>query len=165
MKALDHLARFIKATSDEEHHEVGVYAVENAADLAKAFGVTQATFTSGIAKVEDDAELAGRLLDEIKRLKRTRRDLRAADRARAAQESADLIGSVATWEGDRVHLDLVSLLASSLTRTHEALVFVSDAFKVAIPMKLLHALARLSAWISRPTWVSRGCTSGGGPEG
>ena len=143
-KALDDLRRFVTAKdTDEERHEVRAYVREHTVDLAAAFGVSADTFTAGVANVDDDARLTRRLMVEIKRAQRERRDLRVSDRARAAQESADTLGSFALWTGDRAEVDVVSLLAACLTRRDDVLVFSCETFTVAVPMSRLFDLARL----------------------
>ena len=144
MKILRDLRRFVLAKdNDDERHEVRSYILENADSIASAFGVTTEAIKLGLDRVEDDAALARRLLTEIKRAQADGRQRRTEDRANTAQTSADVLASVARWHGDAAHFDLLSVLASVLTRSQDLLVFTSDAFTVAIFMAPLIKLARL----------------------
>jgi hypothetical protein len=144
MRTLQNLARFIRAKdTDEERHEIREYVTTYAADLAEAFGMPEDTFTAGIVTETDDARLARRLLFGVKTAQKERRDHRAAARIATAQASADVLGSVAVWEGDRASIDVMSVLASCLTCRSGVLIFTCDAFTVSIPMSCLFDLVRL----------------------
>lgn len=163
---LQGLARFVRAKDvDGEREEIRAYVLANAADLAEAFGISEDTFRAGIERVDDDARLAARLLAEVKRAAKENRTARAAERVRTAQESADTLGSFASWAGDAAHVDVVSLLASVLTSRADSIVFMADAFTVSIPMDRLFDLARLErfdllAWVDAKglhvRWASGG---------
>lgn len=119
------------------------YVIENAADLADAFGVTEPAFVAGIARELDDARLARRLLAEAKRAGRENRGVRTAQRIRSAQGAADALGRLAEWEGDRATVEILSLLASALTTRSDVLVFEAGTFRISIPMARLFELRRL----------------------
>jgi hypothetical protein len=143
-KPLRDLKRFIGAKNNEdERAEIRACALENAAELAVALGVACDSFRAAVAGVEDDEKLASALLGMIKRAERDRLAERVEARALAAQQSADLLGSVAQWEGNAAGVDILSLFASALTRRGEMLVFRSDAFAVAVHMAPLMALANV----------------------
>jgi hypothetical protein len=142
MKALQNLVRIAKDT-ETELGEVRDYATMNSAELADAFGVSEAAFTCGIASEPDDAKLARRLFAEAKRAGRETRAARTAQRTRSAQEAADALGGTAQWEDAHAKVDVRSLLGSALTTRGDALVFESATFTVAIPMQRLFELARL----------------------
>jgi hypothetical protein len=140
---LQNLRRFVVAKNNEEERgEIREYVLAHAPDLAEALNVSVASFEVVVSSV-DDARLAHRLVDEITRANRDHRSARAAERARAAQQSADIIGRTAKWEGDRANVDVRDLLASALTHRHDALVFACDAFTICIPMAPLFDIARL----------------------
>ncbi len=144
MKILRDLRRFVLAKdNDDERHEIRSYVVEHIDSIATAFGVTIEAIGLGLDKEEDDAALARRLLAEVKRLQASGRELRVERRAQASQSSAEVLASVALWNGDAAHFDLISVLASVLTRPQDLLVFTSDAFTVAIFMAPLMNLSRL----------------------
>lgn len=144
MRALQNLARFIRAKDTaDERQEIREYATVQAAELADAFGLTVSAFYAGIEGEADDARLAQRLLSEVKRATAERRDAKISDRVRAAQGSADVLGSIARWDGDRAVLDVVSLLASALTRRDDVLTFSCESFAVSIPMGPLFDVLRL----------------------
>src|SRR5689334_21933193 len=66
MKALNDLRRFINTkNNDFEREEIRAYLLENAVDLALAFGVSLQAFQEAITKVDDDVELSIRVLDGI----------------------------------------------------------------------------------------------------
>ena len=144
MKALQQLRRFILANShSEEAHEIREYVVKNIEDLSRDFCVTTSRLEGALASVADDSSLACRLLETIRKAEAMQRDLRKVARAKAAQASAEALGSMARWEGDRVEVDLVSLLASSLSKRNDLLVFTTDEFTVGVYQAPLFDLARL----------------------
>ena len=144
MKALNQLRRFILAKSNsEEQHEIREYVRENLAELARDFCVTTGTIESALDCVPDDSSLACKLLETIRRSEAIQRAHRKEARAKAAQASADALASMATWDGERIHVDMISLLSSSLTKRNDLLVFASDDFTVGVYMAPLFDLAKL----------------------
>jgi hypothetical protein len=145
MKALRDLRRFILAKSNaEEQHEIREYVQENLCELARDFCVTTDTVAKALEDVQDDASLAVRMLETIRRSEAKQRDLRKVGRSKAAQASAEALASMARWEGEHVHVDIVSLLSSALTKRTDLLVFTSDQFSsVGIYMAPLFDLAKL----------------------
>ena len=138
------LRRFILAKCNaEEQSEIREYVAENICELARDFCVTTGTITSALENVQDDASLAVRLLETIRRAESLQREQRKINRAKAAQASADALASMARWDGEKVHVDMVSLLASTLTRRNDLLVFTSDDFTTAVYMSPLFDLAKL----------------------
>ena len=150
MQPIDALRRFILAKEDENApEEVRAYANENATDIAGALGVSADTLRAGIAGVEDDAQLARRLLAEIDRARNEGREAKTRDRAARAQEAADAVGASTHWRDESAEIDLSALLASALTSRDDLLVFASDAFTVAVRMRPLfrfRQLRRRDAW-------------------
>lgn len=143
-KALQGLKRFVAAKNNEdERAEIRAYVNDNADDLANAFAVTREKFLSAVAKVEDDEKLASLLLGSIKQAFSDGRGAKVEARNASAQQSADVLGSAVQWEGNAASVDVVSLLASVLTRRGDVLVFACDAFSVAVYMDPLIALAKL----------------------
>jgi len=144
MKALNHLRRFILAKSNaDEQHEIREYVRENLAELARDFCVTTGTVETALDCVPDDSSLACKLLETIRRSEALQREHRKEARAKAAQASADALASMAQWEGDKLHVDMVSLLSSTLTKRNDLLVFTSDTFTVGVYMAPLFDLAKL----------------------
>lgn len=144
MKALNHLRRFILAKSNsEEHHEIREYVTENIHELARAFCVTTGTIQGALDNTPDDSSLACRLLETIRKCEALQRDSRKEERAKAAQASADALASMARWEGEKAHVDILSVLASALTKRNDLLVFTCDDFSVGIYMAPLFDLAKL----------------------
>lgn len=142
-KALRALRRFIEAKQDEaERHEIRSYVLDNLDELADSFGASSLAITDKIATITDE-DLPRLLLKEIKRVEATGRGMRAQCRAEAAQKSADLLGGTAHWTGDIAIIDIIALLATTLTRRSDQLVFTCDAFTVAIPMARLFDLSGL----------------------
>lgn len=144
MKALRNLRRFILAKcNSEEQAEIREYVKENLCDLARDFCVTTGTIVSAMDNVSDDAALAVRLLETIRRSEAMQRDLRKSSRAKAAQASADAIASMARWDGEKLHVDVASVLSSVLTQRNHLLVFTTDEFSVAVYQSPLFDLAKL----------------------
>jgi hypothetical protein len=144
MKALNDLRRFIIAKSNaEEQHEIREYVKENISELARDFCVTTGTIQSALDNVPDDSSLACRLLETIRRSEALHRDRRKEARSKAAQASADALASVARWEGDQAHVDIISVLSSALTKRNDLLVFACDDFSVGIYMAPLFDIAKL----------------------
>jgi hypothetical protein len=71
------------------------------------------------------------------------RERQTSARARAAQASAETLATFTRWDGDVAHTDILSTLASTVTRPQDLLVFVTDSFEVAIRMQTLIKLSRL----------------------
>ncbi len=144
MKALNQLRRFILAKSNaDEVHEIREYVRGNLAELAHDFCVTTGTIESALECVKDDSSLACRMLETIRRSEAIQRAHRKEARAKAAQASADALASMARWENGKLHVDMVSLLASALTKRNDLLVFASDEFTVGVYMAPLFDLAKL----------------------
>jgi hypothetical protein len=144
MKALTELRRFIMAKSDgKEIHEVREYVLENIADLARAFCVTTGTIQTALDNTPDNSSLACRLLETIRKSEALQKDRSKQARAKAAQASADALASMAQWEGDKAHVDILSVLASALTKRNDLLVFACDDFSVGIYMAPLFDIAKL----------------------
>jgi hypothetical protein len=144
MKALTALRRFILVNSNTEtQHEIRLYVQENLFDLARDFCVSTDSLTEALEKVPDDAALAVRLLETVRHSEAKQRDIKRVGRATAAQASADALASMATWDGDRIQVDLLSLLSSVLTKRQDLLIFTTDEFTVAIYQAPLCDLAKL----------------------
>jgi hypothetical protein len=144
MKALTALRKFIIANGDTENqHEIRLYIQENLYELARAFCVTTDTITQALDNVPDDSALAVRMLETIRKSEATQRDIKKVGRARAAQASADALASMATWDGERVQVDLLSLLSSVLTKRQDLLVFTCDDFTISVYQAPLFDLAKL----------------------
>lgn len=144
MKALRDLRRFIlaKCNSDEQH-EIREYVSENLCELARDFCVTTETITTALQNVQDDAALAVRLLETIRHAESQQRDQHKINRAKAAQASAEALASMARWDGEKAHVDIISLVSSALTKRNDLLVFTCDDFTVGVYMAPLFDLARL----------------------
>lgn len=144
MKALRNLRRFILAKcNSEEQHEIREYVNENLYELARDFCVTTGTIVTALENVQDDAALAVRLLETIRKAEALQRDTRKTARATAAQASADALASMVKWHGEEAHFDMASLLSSALTKRNDLLVFTTDSFTVSFYMSPLFDLARL----------------------
>jgi hypothetical protein len=144
MKALRDLRRFILAKcNSEEQHEIREYVNEHLNEVARDFCVTTGTIVTAMENVQDDAALAVRLLETIRRAETMQRDLRKTSRAKAAQASADALASTARWEGETAQVDILSLLSSMLTKRNDLLVFTCDDFTVGVYMSPLYDLAKL----------------------
>lgn len=144
MKALRNLRKFVLAKCNaEEQHEIREYVHENLHELARDFCVTTSTIITALENVSDDAALAVRLLETIRRAEAMQRDLRKNNRSKAAQASADALASMAKWQDGKVYVDLVSLLSSALTQRNHLMVFTADDFSVGVYMSPLFDLAKL----------------------
>lgn len=144
MRALRELRRFILIKSAEGNQgEVRHYILENVESLARAFHVPVRVIIDAVQGVKDDDALSTKFLETIVRAESIMRCKRKENRARSAQESAQNIGSMAKWDGDKVWVDILSLLASALTRRNDMMVFSGDGFQVRVPQSLLFDLARL----------------------
>lgn len=144
MKALRDLRRFILAKcNSEEQHEIREYVAENLYDLARAFCVSTGTIITALDNVQDDAALAVRLLETIRKAEALQRDTRKVARATAAQASVDALASMVKWHGEEAHFDMASFLSSILTKRNDLIVFTSDSFTVSFYMSPLFDLARL----------------------
>lgn len=144
--ALRFLKHFILAkNNDEERAEIRAYALDNYKEISAALGVSPHLYKDEVRRIDDDEQLAQAFLREIKLASRRRRATRVADRESAAQESADVLAGAAYWQNGCLVVDIVSLLATVLTRPRDLLVFRSDAWPdpVAIPMEPLFKLAKL----------------------
>ena len=145
MKALREFRRFILIKLAEGHPgEVRSYIIDNIARLAVVFGVPAECIVQGTELTKNDRLLATRYLEIVIRAEIMLRQSREERRARAAQESADILAATTKWKGNRAHLDMVSLLSSALTRRQDMLVFTCDGFTTAIPMALLLDLSRIA---------------------
>lgn len=144
MKALRDLRRFILAKCNcEEQHEIREYVNGNIYELARDFCVTTGTIVTALENVRDDAALAVKLLETIRRAEAMQREARKITRAKAAQATADALVSMAKWDNEKAYLDMVSLLASALTKRNDLMLFTSDSFTVGIYMAPLFDLAKL----------------------
>lgn len=141
-------------------------ALERAGETARALGMAEDTFRQWVEDLPGD-EVGSRLLLDIaeaySRTRATRRSLRLA----RAQASADVLGQAARWEGDRCLVDVVSLLASALTRPADVLVFECTPWPspVALGMDVLFEIARLEradfwAWVDPQGLHIRWATGG-----
>lgn len=144
MKALRNLRRFILAKcNSEEQSEIREYVHENLHELARDFCVTTSTIITSLENVPDDAALAVRLLETIRRAEAMQRDLRKNNRSKAAQASADALASMAKWQDGKVYVDIVSLLSAALTQRNHLMVFTADEFSIAVYQSPLFDLAKL----------------------
>jgi hypothetical protein len=156
MKTPRDLRRFILVKSAEGNHaEIRSYVVDNLDAVARAFHVPAETIMHAVDSVlRDDVDLAARLLETTRRAEDKLRKHGKEARVRAAQASADALASAVRWQGERAYVDMVSLLASVLTRRNVLLVFTCDAFTVGVHMSPLLDLAKihrvrhdLSGWV------------------
>jgi len=100
-------------------------------------------FAADVARLED-ARVRGYILSAIKAAALAHREGNAKARARAAQESADVLATVCKRRGkDGVDLDVLTLLASCLTTPKACLYVHVDGAPVAFPMAPLLASARV----------------------
>lgn len=144
MRTLRELRRFILIKSAEGNtHEVRLYIGENVESVARAFHVPVRVILDAVQGVKDDDALATKFLETIVRAESLLRTRRKENRARAARESAQNIGSVARWDGEKVWVDILCLLASALTRRNDVMIFSGDGFEVGVRQSLLFDLARL----------------------
>ena len=140
--ALTALRRFIHANT-ETPEEICLYVREQVTELATAFGVTAETILARVDGTTDDAALAALLLKNIRNAEASKRALKRDARARDAQAAAEALAVSTTWDGDRASVNIQALLASSLTKRGDLLVFAWEDFTVAIPQASLLDLARL----------------------
>ena len=87
--------------------------------------------------------LATRMLAAVKKAEAGQRDVKKEGRARAAQAAADALASRATWDGERVQLDMPAIVSSVLTKRDDLIVFASDGFTTSVYQAMLFDLARL----------------------
>lgn len=146
MNALRVLRRFILIKSAEgKAEEIRGYVLEQLLRFAEAFHVEPRTLLDALGSVEDDELLATKLLETIMKAEGILREQRRDERSRAAQASANAIASMAFWTGDRIMIDMPSLVASVLTRRDDLLVFsVEDGFTVGVYMAPLLDLAKIA---------------------
>lgn len=171
MKTLRDLRRFILAKSAEgKQAEVRAYLVDNVQEVARVFHVSAETIISAVESVpHDDAALACKLLETLRRTEALVRKCQRENRRRSAQASAESLAGAVQWKGERAHVDLPSLFASALTRRDDLLVFTCEAFTVAVYMAPLLDLARihrvrddLSGWVDAQGLHLRWGRGGGG---
>ncbi len=144
MRALRELRRFILIKSAEGNQaEVRHYIVENVDRLARAFHVPVRVIIDAVQGVRSDEALATKFLETIARAETLFRQKKKEDRARSAQASAEAIGTMAEWDGSKAKVDIVSLLASALTRRNDLMVFAFDGGSIAVHQSVLFDLARL----------------------
>ncbi len=166
MRALNDLRRFIKAkNNDEERAEIRAYLLGNAHDLSEAFGVSVDAFREAVSNVADDVELSIRMLDGIRSAAKDQRRGKYEKLVRSAQQSAEILGAVAFWRGERAEIDVTSLLSCALTRRDDVLVFVADTFAVGIRMAPLFDLRKLgrmdlTGWVDAKGFHVRWSTGG-----
>jgi hypothetical protein len=145
MKALRELRRFILIKSAEgQQGEVRSFVIENVDRLAKEFLVSAHTIMVAVETVQDDVQLAERLLETIHHAEEKLRTLRKVQRSGSAKESGKLLGQAAEWRGERAYLDMPSIFASVLTRRQDLLVFEAEDFSVAVYMGPLLDLAKIA---------------------
>jgi hypothetical protein len=128
-------------------------ALERAGEIARAFGMAEGTFREWVEGLPD-GEVEQRLLLYVAEAHAKARAARRSVRLVRAQASADVLGQAAQWEGDRCQVDVVSLLASALTRPGDQLVFECPSWPspVGFGMNILYEVARLEradlwAWV------------------
>lgn len=144
MKTLRDLRKFILAKSNaDEQHEIREYVRDNIHEIARAFCVTTGTIETALENVPDDRALSVRVLETIRQAEALLRDTKKKGRATAAQASADALASMAVWKGETVHVDIMSLLSSVLTKRTDLLVFTCEAFTTSVYMSPLYDLAKL----------------------
>jgi hypothetical protein len=145
MKALRDLRRFILIKCAEGNEEdVRAYVIQNIDTIAYSFGIRAAKIMDAVQSTPGDRVLAERLLETIVRAEMILRKGRKERRAKAAQESADILTDSVRWSGDKAIIDMPSLLSSALTRRQDMLVFTGANFTVSIPMAYLLDLARIA---------------------
>jgi hypothetical protein len=145
MKILREFRRFILIKSAEgNHYEIRAYVSDNLNKLSLAFHVPPQTIVEAVESISDDQILATRLLETSIRAEAVLRKTRQESRARAAQQSADVLACATEWKGNRAHLDITSLMSSVLTRRNDFLLFIGDQFTVGIPMASLLDLAKIA---------------------
>ena len=144
MNSLTAMRRCILINRDPENVvEIRAYIEEHVVELADDLGVTPETITSELETVTDDAVLATKMLVAVKKAEASQRDLKRDGRAKSAQAAAEKLASRATWDWDRVQLDLPALLASALTKRADLLVFICEDFTVSVPQAILFDLAKV----------------------
>jgi hypothetical protein len=145
MKALRDLRRFILIKSAEGNPaEVRAYVTENIDTLASAFRIPAETLMQSLADIRDDGVLAVRLLESAIGAETLHRQAREVTRLVDAQQSADALAAAIEWKGNAAHLDMISLLASVLTRRQDSLVFTGEDFTVAVSQAALLDLAKIA---------------------
>jgi len=143
MRLLQDLARFVRAKgNDDERHEIREYAKERIDALADAFGDEPDALRDTLASTDDD-RIGALLLVKTRRAQSKHREGHADARRENAQRSAEVLGSAASWIGGGAFVDVVSLLACTLTHRSDSLVFTADAFTICIPMERLFDVGRL----------------------
>jgi len=162
MDPLKNLLTFIKLKDNEDERcEVRSHVLDHLDDYAPAFGVSIDTLRDALTSVDDDRALVKRLKSTIDSHKSKAREKKLTTKSSTAQASADALASVAYWEGEQLHFDLLSLLASALTKPGDLMVFdLGDEREVCIPMRLLIDLDRLersdlTAYVTREALVVR----------
>jgi len=157
MKTLREFRRFILTKCAEDRAgDIRSHVINNLAIMAMAFRVPAEVLLQATEAVQDDLLLATRFLEIIAHMEIIVRKREEEDRARAAQQAADILAASAKWEGQRARLDMAVLLASVLTRRSDEVRFVCDAFDVAVPIGLLVDVARVPT-IRRSAlgWIDR----------
>lgn len=145
MKALRGLKKFILVKcADGNEPEIREYVMSNLDSIAHAFHVPADTIMNALESVQDDRALAERFLETIMKSEMVLRKARRERRAKGAQESADILAASVKWTGDKAIIDMPSILASTLTRRQDMLVFMGEDFTVSIPMALLLDLSRIA---------------------
>ncbi len=144
MRALRELRRFILVKSAEGNQaEIRHYIVENVESIARSFHVPVRVIIDAVQGVKDDHSLATKFLETIVRAEGLLRQKRKEDRSRSAHASAAAIGSMAEWNGARAKVDILSLLATALTRRNDMMVFAFDGGSIGVHQSVLFDLARL----------------------
>lgn len=144
MKALHELRRFILAKdTDEERHEIRGYVVDEIDDIAVALDTPPDAIRRGLAKVEDDTELARRLLGTIKTSLQGTSISRRHSMHDALQARIGAIASTVQWCGDQAHVDITALLKLYAPSKQTLLTFICEQFEVHVRWEHLAKLARL----------------------
>jgi len=143
MNALTALRKFIALNMGTENvAEIREYIEEHVAEVAHDLGVPKETITKTLEAVSDDA-LAEQMLKLVSTSLARQRANKKEGRAKSAQAAADALASRATWDGDRVQLDLPALLSSVLTKKQDMVAFTCEDFSVAVYQSPLFGLAKL----------------------
>ena len=155
MHSLKAFLRFVQLKDHDEGSRILRYSWEHARLLAPKFGVTVEAFCLALLASDDEREPVSRWTYES--------DRRRSRRLHGAQASADALGTFAFWKHGCAHFDLVSAIASVITRPQDLLVFIGErGFEVCVPMRILIGLERLrrndlTAYVDREGLHLRWC--------
>jgi hypothetical protein len=125
--------------------ELRAYMTENAAEVASVLEIEVYLVTGALERIVEDAALARAVQKQITAVRDGNRGAKVAARLLAAQASADTLSSIATVppSGERIDLDVPSLLASCLTGPKDRIVFMTECMQVTIAMVRLLDVSRL----------------------